>query len=80
MSDDFLRDAAAGWRATTRPGVHAVVGDFHRHLGQIPADGRRLVAFLGGTIGNLGPDERQRSSSTSLHDGAGDRLCSAPTW
>jgi L-histidine N-alpha-methyltransferase len=33
--------------------VHAVVGDFERHLDQIPTGGRRLVAFLGGTIGNL---------------------------
>lgn len=39
-------------------GIHAVVGDFHRHLGEIPRDGRRLVAFLGGTIGNLSPGER----------------------
>ncbi len=39
--------------------IHAVVGDFHRHLGEIPREGRRLVAFLGGTIGNLGPDERR---------------------
>ncbi len=40
--------------------IHAVVGDFHRHLGEIPREGRRLVAFLGGTIGNFGPDERRR--------------------
>jgi L-histidine N-alpha-methyltransferase len=40
--------------------VHAVVGDFHRHLGCIPAEGRRLVAFLGSTIGNLVPEERGR--------------------
>lgn len=39
-------------------GIHAVVGDFHRHLGEIPRDGRRLVAFLGGTIGNLSPAQR----------------------
>ncbi|HEY1974699.1 MAG TPA: L-histidine N(alpha)-methyltransferase [Pseudonocardia sp.] len=38
--------------------VHGVVGDFTRHLGQIPAEGKRLFAFLGGTIGNLLPDER----------------------
>jgi L-histidine Nalpha-methyltransferase len=38
--------------------VHAVVGDFRRHLGTLPRGGRRLVAFLGGTIGNLRPDER----------------------
>jgi L-histidine N-alpha-methyltransferase len=39
--------------------IHGVVGDFERHLDRIPpASGRRLVAFLGGTIGNL--DEAQR--------------------
>ncbi|MBA2309814.1 MAG: L-histidine N(alpha)-methyltransferase [Pseudonocardiales bacterium] len=38
--------------------VHGVVGDFTRHLGLLPAEGRRLVAFLGGTIGNLQPAER----------------------
>ena len=40
--------------------MHAVVGDFHRHLGAVPRDGRRLVAFLGGTIGNLDPAQRRR--------------------
>lgn len=38
--------------------VHGVVGDFHRHLDRLPGGGRRLVAFLGSTIGNLVPDER----------------------
>lgn len=40
--------------------VHGVVGDFTRHLELLPTDPseRRLVAFLGGTIGNLLPDER----------------------
>ena len=34
--------------------VHAVVGDFERHLAHVPPPaGRRLVAFLGSTIGNL---------------------------
>ncbi|HEX2162897.1 MAG TPA: L-histidine N(alpha)-methyltransferase [Thermoanaerobaculia bacterium] len=38
--------------------VHGVVGDFLRHLDIVPAgDGRRLVIFLGGTIGNLEPPE-----------------------
>jgi L-histidine N-alpha-methyltransferase len=40
--------------------VHAVVGDFHQHMGLVPGGGRRLVAFLGSTIGNLTPDERAR--------------------
>ncbi len=38
--------------------VTGVVGDFRRHLGELPRDGRRLVAFLGGTIGNLRPRQR----------------------
>jgi L-histidine N-alpha-methyltransferase len=34
--------------------VHAVVGDFERHLVHVPPpSGRRLVLFLGSTIGNL---------------------------
>jgi L-histidine N-alpha-methyltransferase len=37
--------------------VLAIVGDFQRHLGLVPRPrGRRLVAFLGSTLGNL--DER----------------------
>jgi len=39
--------------------VHAVVGDFERHLGTIPVEGRRLVAFLGSTIGNFEPAARK---------------------
>jgi L-histidine N-alpha-methyltransferase len=38
--------------------VHALVGDFEHHLPLLPTGGRRLVAFLGGTIGNLLPAER----------------------
>ena len=38
--------------------VHAVVGDFEHHLPLLPTGGRRLVAFLGGTIGNLLPSQR----------------------
>jgi L-histidine N-alpha-methyltransferase len=40
--------------------VQGVVGDFQRHLTRIPDGDRRLFAFLGGTIGNLYPDERER--------------------
>ncbi|WP_454792685.1 L-histidine N(alpha)-methyltransferase [Mycolicibacterium lutetiense] len=42
------------------PGIEidAVCGDFEEHLGEIPAVGRRLVAFLGSTIGNLTPGPR----------------------
>ncbi len=38
--------------------VHALVADFEQHLDRLPAQGRRLVAFLGGTIGNLEPEQR----------------------
>jgi len=41
--------------------VHAVVGDFERHLGvlkEVGEPGQRLVAFLGGTIGNFDPTGR----------------------
>ena len=41
-------------------GVHAVVGDFSLHVDRIPVEGRRLIAFLGSTIGNLGPEQRKR--------------------
>jgi L-histidine N-alpha-methyltransferase len=54
--------AAATQIAGEYPGiaVHAVVGDFERHLGEIPQEGRRLVAFLGSTIGNFAPHERKQ--------------------
>ncbi len=39
--------------------VHGVVADFERHLARMPAGGVRLVAFLGGTIGNLEPSRRE---------------------
>jgi L-histidine Nalpha-methyltransferase len=33
--------------------IEAVCGDFEEHLGKIPRGGRRVIAFLGSTIGNL---------------------------
>jgi L-histidine N-alpha-methyltransferase len=61
VSESALRGAMAAV-AHEYPGlaVHGVVGDFTRHLELLPAGqgGRRLVAFLGGTIGNLLPAER----------------------
>jgi L-histidine N-alpha-methyltransferase len=43
--------------------VHGIVGDFERHLDRVPepVDGApRIVAFLGGTIGNFTPGSRRR--------------------
>jgi L-histidine N-alpha-methyltransferase len=57
--------------------VHGVIGDFERHLDRVPpTDGSpRLVAFLGGTIGNFPPGSRRvllRKIAALLGDG--DRL------
>ena len=61
VSEAALRQAAAGV-LDEYPGlsVHAVVADFEEHLDRLPNGGMRMVAFLGGTIGNLVPDERAR--------------------
>ena len=42
--------------------VHGIVGDFERHLGHVPRaeESPRIVAFLGGTIGNFSPGARRR--------------------
>jgi L-histidine N-alpha-methyltransferase len=60
VSDTTLWEAASAL-SEEYPGlaVTAVVGDFHHHLDRLPADGRRLFAFLGGTIGNLDPAQRR---------------------
>lgn len=38
--------------------VRGIVGDFNQHLGSIPHTGRRVIALLGGTIGNYTPSAR----------------------
>nr|WP_204920458.1 L-histidine N(alpha)-methyltransferase [Microlunatus panaciterrae] len=38
--------------------LHGVVADFEEHLDRLPTGGRRMVAFLGSTIGNLEPRAR----------------------
>ena len=60
VSESALRDAADAINADY-PGleVHGVVGDFTAHLDKLPGDPPRVVAFLGGTIGNLIPAERE---------------------
>jgi L-histidine N-alpha-methyltransferase len=59
VSEAILRDSAKAILAEY-PGIQVcgIVGDFERHLDALPRDGRRLVAFLGGTIGNLRPPAR----------------------
>jgi L-histidine N-alpha-methyltransferase len=61
VSPTALRESAAAI-AQDYPGleVHGVVGDFTEHLDLLPGERPRLVAFLGGTIGNLVPSERAK--------------------
>jgi L-histidine Nalpha-methyltransferase len=61
VSKSAVEDCAARL-ADTYDGlrIHGIVGDFERDLSRMPRDGdRRLVAFLGGTIGNLDELERR---------------------
>ena len=61
VSEETLRSAAESLAREYDPcEVHAVVGDFEHHLSQIPIGGRRVVAFLGSTIGNLAPEARAK--------------------
>jgi L-histidine N-alpha-methyltransferase len=61
VSDSALLDAGVAL-ARDYPGldVEAVVADFETQLDVLPRRGPRLVAFLGGTIGNLEPASRSR--------------------
>ncbi|MGD9797451.1 MAG: L-histidine N(alpha)-methyltransferase, partial [Acidimicrobiia bacterium] len=60
VSESTLATAAASIAGHYGVPVDAVVGDFTRHLVHLPTGGRRLLAFLGSTIGNLDPDQRAR--------------------
>ncbi len=57
--------------------VHGVVADFERHLDLLPADGPRLVAFLGGTIGNFEPEQRAAVPRRPRRDLASRRRAAA---
>jgi L-histidine N-alpha-methyltransferase len=60
ISDSIVREAA-NQLVVEYPylTVHGIIGDFGRHLSRIPAaTGPRLVLFLGGTIGNMDPEDR----------------------
>jgi L-histidine N-alpha-methyltransferase len=61
VNEATLRSSAAAIRVEyPQVAVHGVVGDFEHHLPRLPTGGRRLVAFLGSTIGNFAPAERSR--------------------
>jgi L-histidine N-alpha-methyltransferase len=60
VAESAVRDAANAI-SNRLPGVAVtgIVGDFEQHLSTLPDHGRKLVAFFGGTIGNLVPDARR---------------------
>ncbi|TDP91976.1 dimethylhistidine N-methyltransferase/ergothioneine biosynthesis protein EgtC,TIGR03442 [Labedaea rhizosphaerae] len=65
VSETALRDASSALRDEYPSAqVHGVVGDFTEHLSLLPGESPRLVAFLGGTIGNLLPAERAKFLSS----------------
>lgn len=68
VCEPLLRDVGPEL-AARYPGltVHAVVGDFERHLDELPNLGPKLIVFLGGTIGNLAPSQRARFLADVRH-------------
>jgi L-histidine N-alpha-methyltransferase len=61
ISEEITHETA-GLLVDEYPGlrIQGLVCDFEQHLERIPEDeGGRMVAFLGGTIGNLYPDARR---------------------
>ncbi|MGZ8666860.1 MAG: L-histidine N(alpha)-methyltransferase [Solirubrobacterales bacterium] len=60
ISEEITRETAE-CLAAEYPGleVSGVVCDFEQHLERISVDGPRLIAFLGGTIGNFYPAPRR---------------------
>jgi L-histidine N-alpha-methyltransferase len=65
VSEQILRTSAAAI-AADYPAleVEPIAGDFGRALDRIPAEGPRLVAFLGSTLGNLYPAQRAELLTT----------------
>ena len=61
--------------------VSATIADFHHLEGLMAFEGPTLVAFLGGTIGNLEPTERARfpSSASTPSWPTPTPCCSGPT-
>jgi L-histidine N-alpha-methyltransferase len=76
ISEEVTRSTAASL-VNEYPGlrVHGLVCDFEDGLHELPAGERRLIAFLGSTIGNLGPAARRHFlSRLAARMGPGDSL------
>jgi L-histidine Nalpha-methyltransferase len=75
VSEEILVGSASRVHADYGVDVTAIVGDFHRHLGILPAGGRRLLVFFGSTIGNFEPMLRRRFLlNVAATMGPGDRF------
>jgi L-histidine N-alpha-methyltransferase len=61
VSASALRDAVEALRRDYPDlAVHGAVADYDHHLDRLPQLGTRLVAFLGGTLGNFPPPARAK--------------------
>jgi L-histidine N-alpha-methyltransferase len=58
ISEQITRDTAHSIASEYGVAVHGLVCDFERDLERIPLAGPRVVALLGGTIGNFEPAQR----------------------
>ena len=58
ISEQITRDTAEAVAGEYGIAVHGLVCDFERDLERIPLSGPRVIAFLGGTIGNFEPAQR----------------------
>jgi len=76
VSEQTLRTAVAALGARYPNAlVRGIVGDFNQHLGSIPHSGRRMIAFLGGTLGNYtAPARREFLASVSAALDTGEHL------
>ena len=61
VDPSVLRDAAAALHGEYPDiEIEVVCGDFEQDLGTVPKTGRRMVVFLGSTIGNFTPEPRAK--------------------
>jgi L-histidine Nalpha-methyltransferase len=58
ISERITRETAEAIAGEYGVAVHGLVCDFERDLERIPLGGPRVIAFLGGTIGNFEPAQR----------------------
>src|SRR3954447_20514974 len=58
ISEQITRDTAEAVASEYGIAVHGLVCDYERDLERMPLSGPRVIAFLGGTIGNFEPAQR----------------------